>query len=91
MNQNNISISTMNKRVPGFNKEYDGTESFEILNPETEKKIKACFGKLMRDINMYGSTLKDVYENFDTQKKGKMNYDSFCQMIMAVGQDISKE
>jgi Ca2+-binding EF-hand superfamily protein len=45
----------------------------------------------MRDINMYGSTLKDVYDNFDTHKKGKMNYDSFCQMITAVGQDISKE
>lgn len=72
MAENRIDISIANHRIPGFGKNY-GTESFEMLLPEVEKKIKRCFAKMMRDIVNNNSTLREVFEAFDKTKSRSLN------------------
>lgn len=70
MNENNINISSIYNRVPGFSKNHSTTsndgESFTKISEVTEKKIRNCFGKLMKNIQNYGTTLGNVFNNFDT-------------------------
>lgn len=40
---------------------------------------------------MKNSSLKEIFIKFDTQKKGRMGYDSFTKMIKVVGKDINDD
>lgn len=89
MNENNINLSTYNKRVPGFSKKEDNTESFTMLNPETDNKIKACFAKLMMNIQQNMTSLFDVFSKFDESKNGHMSKKNFQKMLRSLTKDIS--
>ena len=40
---------------------------------------------------MKNSSLKEIFIKFDTEKKGRMGYDSFTKMIKVVGKDINED
>lgn len=58
MNENSIILSAYEKSVPGFVKNKDNAESFNLLKSETERKIKACFKKLKYQLSIHSITLQ---------------------------------
>lgn len=62
-----------------------------MLNPETDNKIKACFAKLMMNIQQNKTTLFEVFTKFDEGKTGRMNKKNFQKMLRSITKDISDE
>jgi calcium-dependent protein kinase len=91
MNQNSISLSTLNKTVPGFAKNNGNVETFTTLSEQVEKKIKSCFMKLMREMKSKHNTLKAIFEKFDTKKMGTLNRAEFSQMLKSITPDLTNE